>query len=67
LKRNGHATVKRKFSAIPQGFAAAILHRCEEANENLASMQSGKRDPWRIQWHNGCTCIVIDPDGARSS
>jgi hypothetical protein len=64
LKRNGHATVKRKFSAIPQGFTAAILHRCEEANENLASMLSGPRDPWQIQWHIGCTSIAIIPDGA---
>ena len=61
MKRNGHATVKRKFSAIPQGFTTAILHRCEVANEKIASMQSDMRNPWQIQWHIGCTCIVIDP------
>jgi hypothetical protein len=64
LKRNGHATVSRKFSAIPLGFTAAGLHRCEEANENLASMQSGPRDPWPIQWHIGCTSIATIPNGA---
>jgi hypothetical protein len=64
LKRNCHATVKRKISAFPQGFTAAGLHRCEEANENLASMQSGLRDPWQIRWHIGCTSSVIIPDGA---